>query len=245
MSRATQFPEEHPTADIERRLVALERTYKQVVIITDKLADDAVTTPKLGPAAVTNPKIGPLAVDTAEIADDAVTNPKIGLAAVDTAEIQTDAVTNPKIGPLAVDTPEIATQAVDIERMENPVHNDRGGGDASNVSLSTTQVDTASHTFTVPSWVGKASFISVHSAQITGSATHNLQIQISHGGTTGSANRVGLTADAPALKAVTFGGSKEIVAPGSTVVVKGRAKLSTGTNSANNFVITSFFSGIR
>ncbi len=172
---------------------------------------------------------------TSIIEDLAVTNAKIGALAVDTAEIAVAAITKLKIGD----------QEVDIQRMLNPIFNDRQGDTATNISLSTTEVDTGSITVTVPSWVGTLNMQSVHTCQVTAGATQLIQIETDHGAAAGSATQMGITSAAPSTYSQALGSGRAITSPGSSITVDGRCVLDTGTNSSNAFVLTVFSSGLR
>ena len=137
----------------------------------------------------------------------------------------------------------IEDQAVDIERMANPVHNDVGGDLGTNTPLSTTFATTVSDTFTVPSWVGVATFLTVHTLQVTAGATHNVQIKCRHAGLSGGTTQ--LTLNASDTYSLTAAAERSITSPGSTIAVDGQALLSSGTNSSNQATLASFFSGVR
>lgn len=82
-----------------------------------KLADNAVSTNKIQDNAVTNPKLADNAVSTSKIQDNAVTNPKLADNSVSTSKIQDNAVTTAKIADSAVTTPKIGDGAVTTAKI--------------------------------------------------------------------------------------------------------------------------------
>jgi len=92
---------------------------KALSVITEKIAENAVTTGKIEDLAVTNAKIDNLAVTVAKIADLAVETAKIANLAVTNAKIDNLAVTTGKIEDLAVQTGKIDDLAVTTAKIED------------------------------------------------------------------------------------------------------------------------------
>lgn len=85
--------------------------YKQVVLPTAGIEDEAVTTTKLADLSVTTAKVSPLA--TAAYADSSITTAKLADSAVTAAKIAADAITATQIAPNAIGASELADNAVD------------------------------------------------------------------------------------------------------------------------------------
>jgi hypothetical protein len=95
-------------------------------VVTENLANGAVTDAKLATAAVTNDKIAGGAVTEAKLADGAVKEAKLATAAVTLDKIATYAVSGSKIAPNAVATNKIANEAVTEAKIANrAVTNDK------------------------------------------------------------------------------------------------------------------------
>ena len=120
------------TDDYSDRSVTSEKIALQAIITelladlavsTGKLADGAVTTPKLADLAVITSKLADLAVTTAKLANGAVTNPKLANDAVETRNIKDLNVTNEKIAAGAI-SPDKAADGTIIK----PVLSNIGSG---------------------------------------------------------------------------------------------------------------------
>ena len=81
-------------------------------VLTNYIADLAVTTQKLAPSSVTADKLGPGAVQANNIYPQAVTNAAMAANAVDTANILDGSVTNAKLAANAVNTANIIALAI-------------------------------------------------------------------------------------------------------------------------------------
>ena len=81
-------------------------------VVTDGIADDAVTQAKIAAGAVGTTEIANSAVDTNQLASNAVTSTKLAIASVYPDNITSNAVTNSKINAEAVTEAKIGAAAV-------------------------------------------------------------------------------------------------------------------------------------
>ena len=101
----------------------------ELAVTAGKIAAAAVTGDKVAAAAIGNTQLAALAVDAAKLADSAVTATKIANAAVGsaalaalavgTANLQNSAVSNTKLANLAVDAAKLADSAVTATKIAN------------------------------------------------------------------------------------------------------------------------------
>ena len=87
-------------------------------VLTNHIADFAVTNAKIGSLAVDSAKIADAAIVTAKIADAAITTAKIGAAQITTALILDAAITTAKIGAAQITTATIADLQVTTLKIE-------------------------------------------------------------------------------------------------------------------------------
>ena len=86
-------------------------------VLTNHIADFAVTNAKIGNLAVDSAKIADAAIVTAKIADASITTAKIGTAQITTALIANAAITSALILDAAITTAKIGLLAVDTARI--------------------------------------------------------------------------------------------------------------------------------
>lgn len=90
---------------------------QQASVLSQHLADYAVTTSKLSTEAVTPEKIAASAVTTAKIADYAVTAEKLADLAVSTGKVADGAINNEKLADLSVSERKLADYAITADKL--------------------------------------------------------------------------------------------------------------------------------
>ena len=88
-------------------------------VLTNYIADLAVTAQKLAPSSVTTDKLGPGAVQANNIYPQAITNAAMAANAVDTANILDGSVTHAKLAANAVETANVADSAITTPKIVN------------------------------------------------------------------------------------------------------------------------------
>ncbi len=90
---------------------------QQASVLSQHLADYAVTTSKISTEAVTQEKIAASAVSTAKMVDYAVTTEKLADLAVSTGKVADGAINNEKLADLAVSESKLVDYAVTADKL--------------------------------------------------------------------------------------------------------------------------------
>lgn len=183
------------------------------------------------------------AVTTTKIANAAITTAKIDDAAITTAKIDDLAVTNATIANATILAGKIGDQQVDIQRMLDPVWaaTDRG---LSSANITTFPAVTgATHTTSVPTWVGTVYVTTIGMIHHIWGTTQTLSMQVHIAGGGGDLFTHALTAGVRYLANQTY--TRTVVAPGSSITNDTRAYISSTTETAPSWVTQSVMLGIR
>jgi len=175
--------------------------------------------------------------------DGTIISRDLSNGAVTTTKIANLAVTNATIANATIQSAKIGDQQVDIQRMLEPVWGatDRG--------LATTSITTfpattgASHTTSVPSWVGTVYVTTIGMIHKSWSTTQNLSVQVHIAGAGGDLFTHPVTSGVLFLANQTY--TRTVVAPGSSITCDTRAYISSTTETTPTWVTQSVMIGIR
>ncbi len=205
--------------------------------------DGEITSRALAAGSVTSPTIADAAITGPKIVDAAITGPKIVDAAVTEPKIVDAAITGPKIADAAITGPKIVDQGIDIQRMLNPVYVEVTRG-TEGATVTTTATNRATGTFTIPTFVGTASFFVVGSMwKSSWAATQLAQLQLFVGGSGRDFTSHTVTSGETTM--AQQAAEWEITSPGATVDFLVKVNTNTSSETICSMVTTGIAVGVR
>ena len=153
---------------------------------------------------------------------------------VGSRDIRQKAIKQSHVFPAAIDTLELADLAVTVDKANDPLFGFAGEGDPwSNETLTTTDQELSSLTVDIPTWVGRIFVTGIALFQLTNTSGSDVLMTVSCRVNDADNFRASHEAVNNQTQVVTHFEVVGLSAPGSSVKISTYAKISTGTNTAN------------